>query len=144
MRLLYGAASLNEILIFNYTIATGPGTACVFQVSGSRVKLACRKDIVLHKTDCTRNWLIYVDCLGDVHASRILFLIRRRCKNRLLAMANHGAAVSGTKTILQQLKVHYRPGLTNVWHACQKWHAAVIALRFFFFFFARTASLYCE
>jgi len=55
MRLLYGAAYLNEILICNYTIATGPGTACVFQVSGSRVTLARRKDIVLHKTDCTRN-----------------------------------------------------------------------------------------
>ena len=119
----------------------GLGTACVFHVSGSRVTLARRKDIVLHKTDCTRNLLIYVDCSRRHPCSeRTVFLIRRRCTNRLLAMANHGAAVSGTKAILQQLKVHYRPRLTNFWHACPKWHveifpwhAAFTALRFFKF-----------
>ena len=119
----------------------GLGTACVFQVSGSRVTLARRKDIVVHKTDCTRNLLIYVDCLRRHPCSeRTLSLIRRRCANRLLAMANHGAAVSGTKAILQQLNVHYRPGLTNFWHACPKWHveifpwhAAFTVLRFFLF-----------
>jgi len=149
MWLLYGAASLHEILIFNYTIAMGPGTARVFQVSGSRVTLARRKDIVWRKTDCTPDLLIYVDCLRWRPCSeRTAFPIRRRCTNRLLAMENHGAAVSGTKAILQQLKVHYRLGLTNVWHACPKWHAeifpwhaAFIALRFFYFFCPNSASI---
>jgi len=151
MWLLYGAASLHEILIFNYAIAMGAGTACVFQVRGSRVTLARRKDIVLRKTDCTRNLLIYVDCWRSRPCSeRTVFPIRRRWMNRLLAMENHGAAVSCIKAILQQLKVHYRRGLTNVWHACPKWHAEVfpwhavyIALRFFISF-ARTTPLYCE
>jgi hypothetical protein len=38
-------------------------------------------------------------------------------------MVNHGSTVSGTEAILQYLKVHYRPGLRNFWHACPKWQA---------------------
>ena len=76
------------------------------------------------------------------YSERTVFLSRRRCTNRLLPMANPGAAVSGSKAILQQLKMRYRPRMTNFWHACPKWHAEIFpwheaftTLRFFFFNF---------